>query len=141
MKFLFFTFFMTIHQSIALGISLTNVSALSFGESIQGDGTKTVSAGSSENNTNASFNVVGTANTAYSILLPTDGTIKLITAGGGINKEISINSFTSYPAAGANGQLNGSGEQTIFIGATRGAVSIIQTPGSYSTSFTVDVIL
>lgn len=129
------------NQTVTAAIAIAKVSDLEFGSAAQGDAAKTVAPGSSENAENASFTVTGQASTAYTITLPADGVVKMITAGGGsANTEINVNSFVSNPAAGANGLLDGSGTQTLFVGATRAALGASQNTGSYTGSFSVTVV-
>lgn len=129
------------NQIVTAAIAIVKVSDLEFGSAAQGDASKTVAPGSSENSENASFTVTGQPSTAYTITLPVDGTVKMITAGGGTSDtEINVNSFASTPAAGANGLLNGSGTETLFAGATRAALSATQVTGTYTGAFTVTVV-
>lgn len=130
----------TATQVVIAALAITNVSALDFGSAAQGDVAKTVAPGSSENADNGSFNVTGQANTAYTISLPADGTVTLTTGGGGANETIAVSSFTSTPAAGANGLLNGSGAQVLFVGATRAALGAAQVAGNYTATYTVTVV-
>ncbi len=83
--------------------------------------------------TAASFNVTGAANYTYSITLP--GSATTLTSGA---NSMTASTFTSNPAT--TGTLNGSGTQTVKVGATLN-VSASQAAGSYtsSTPFTVTV--
>lgn len=130
----------TAKQVVIAALAIANVSDLDFGTAAAGDAAKTVAPGSSENAENGSFNVTGQANTAYTITLPADGVVIMQTAGGGVNKDIAVNTFVSNPAAGANGLLNGSGAQTLFVGATRAALGAAQVAGSYTATYSVDVV-
>lgn len=125
---------------IIKALSIVKNSDLNFPSAVQGDGAATVPSGTSENASNASFTVNGQANTSYNIILPNNGTVQMITAGGGLNKSINVDNFTSFPAPGANGLLNGSGTQKIFVGATRAVISSNQVTGNYTTSFQITVI-
>lgn len=127
-------------QTVIAAIAISNVSDLAFGTAPAGDAAKVVAPGASENAENGSFNVTGQANTAYTISLPADGTVIMTTGGGGANETIAVDSFTSFPAAGANGLLNGSGAQTLFVGATRAALGAAQVAGNYTTTYTVTVV-
>lgn len=127
-------------QTVIASISIANVSDLDFGSAPQGDGSKTVVPGVVENGTNGSFTVSGQASTAYTITLPTDGVVIMQTAGGGANKDIAVNSFVSFPAAGANGLIGGGGTQLLLVGATRAALGVAQVPGNYTTTYTVTVV-
>ncbi len=126
-------------QKVIAKLDIAKVSDLDFGEAPQGDVAKTVAPGASENGENASFNVVGEPDRTFTISLPEEGTVKLETDGGGAaNKEIAVSSFASFPAT--TGQLSASGSQMLFVGATRAALLDNQQTGSYSGSFTVEVI-
>ena len=128
------------NATIISAISIAQVSDLEFGSAPQGDAAKTVAPGTSEDAENASFNVSGEASTAYTISVPADGSVVMQTGGGGANETIAVDSFISYPAAGANGLLDGTGGQLLLIGATRSALGATQVTGSYTTNFTVDVV-
>jgi hypothetical protein len=77
----------------------------------------------------AQFSLTGTPSLAYSITLPTNGTVALSRAQGG---SMAVTQFTSTPSA--TGQLNASGLQVIYIGATLN-VSAGAVPGSYTGTF------
>lgn len=126
-------------QVVITSISITKVSDLDFGSAAQGDAAKTVAPGAAENAENASFTVAGEPSTAYTITLPADGAVKMVTAGGGAaNKEINVTSFASSPSG--TGTIGAGGTQTLFVGATRDALLAGQTTGSYSGAFTVAVV-
>ena len=96
-----------------------------------------VNPGTSENPENASFQVSGHSNTTYDIILPTS--VIMVTGDGvGANKQIVANNFASYPSG--RGTLDGSGNQLLLAGATRAALLLDQVVGSYTASFTVEVI-
>ena len=83
----------------------------------------------------AIFTVSGTANYTYSITLPsTDVTISNGSA------TMTVNTFTSSPTVASGGTLDGSGDQTLQVGATL-HVSANQAAGLYTsaTPFTVTV--
>jgi hypothetical protein len=123
----------------ATPIAITQVSNLEFGTLFTGDPSGVIAAGTSETATNASFLVTGEASTAYTITLP--NWINMTTPGGsGTTFKIKVDNFTSYPAEGANGQLDGSGQQSVYVGATRAAIATNQVSGAYSGSFTVEVV-
>ena len=130
----------TARQVVISALSIANVSDLDFGTAPAGDVAKTVAPGSSENADNGSFTVTGQANTAYTITLPADGTVTMTTAGGGVDKTIAVDSFASFPAAGANGLLSAGGTQSLFVGATRAALSATQVAGTYTGTYTVTVV-
>ncbi len=126
-------------QKVIAKLEIAKLSDLDFGEAPQGDVAKTIAPGASENGENASFNVVGEPDRAFTVRLPGDGTVKLETDGGGAaNKEIAVSGFASFPAT--TGQLSASGSQMLFVGATRGQLLDNQQTGTYSGSFTVEVV-
>jgi hypothetical protein len=126
---------MTAH---AKPIKITVVSGLDFGNGGPGDIAKTIAPGTSETSSNASFEVSGDANTAYTITLPASGTM---TTGNGQNTDtINLTNFQSFPTAGANGLLNVSGIQNLFLGATRAALKVTQRQGTYTGSYTMTVV-
>jgi hypothetical protein len=53
---------------------------------------------------------------------------------------IAVNTFVSFPAAGANGLLNATGSQLLLVGATRDALAANQALGTYTGTYTVDVV-
>lgn len=125
-------------QVVTEAISITNVSDLDFGTAVQGDASKTVAPGAVENAENGSFNVVGNPSATYTITLP--ASTSMITGGGGANETIAVNTFLSFPAAGANGVLSGAGTQLLLVGATRAALGAAQVPGNYTGAYTVTVV-
>lgn len=128
-------------QVVTAAINIVNVSDLDFGTAAQGDAAKTVAPGTAEDSFNGSFTVTGTASTAYTITLPADSVVTMTTAGGGTaDKIIAVNSFTSFPAAGANGLTDAGGSQLLLVGATRAALSATQVAGNYTGTYTVDVV-
>jgi hypothetical protein len=88
--------------------------------------TSTVQAGN--------FNVSGDANAAYTITLPADGTVTLTNQSG--PGTMPVSTFTSNP--GSTGTLDGSGAQSLKVGATLN-VSAAQTPGNYTGTYLVSV--
>ena len=72
----------------------------------------------------ASFSVAGGANLTYSITLP--GAALVISDGGGNN--MNVDTWTSSPTS--TGTLDGSGDQTLTVGATL-HVGASQATGSY----------
>ncbi len=128
-------------QIVESAIAITQQSDLNFGVASQGDAAKTVVPGTSENAENASFMVTGEVSKAYTITLPANGDVNMITDGGGTpEKTIAVNGFQSFPAAGANGTLDANGQQELFVGATRDALLSNQQTGSYADTFTVTVL-
>lgn len=125
---------------VIAAITITNTSTLAFGTGSRLNPAKTVDPGTSENSSNGSFTVVGQANTSYSITLPA-GTITMTTGSGTpASRQIAVTSFQSFPAAGANGLLDATGEQLLFVGATRAALRADQVAGNYTAAYTVTVI-
>lgn len=136
MKYILLSFLFFIPQTFAAKpISISKASDLVIGQVIQGDSARVIPCGTTETANNASFNVTGTANTVYTVTLPTTASLKKTGA-----TDLTLSSFVSYPAEGSNGLLNGSGKQTLYVGATLGSIPLSQTPGSYSGSFTINVI-
>ncbi len=129
----------TARQVVIAALTITNVSDLDFGTAAPSDVAKTVVPGTSETADNGSFTVAGQASTAYTITLPA-AAITMTTGGGGANETISVNSWASYPAAGANGLLTGGGTQLLLVGATRAALGASQVAGTYTGSYTVTVV-
>lgn len=128
-------------QIVQAAIGISQVSDLDFGTAVQGDGAKTVAPGIAEDAENASFAVVGEPGLAYTITLPPNGAVIMTTGGGATaNEQIAVGTFVSNPAAGANGLLDGAGTQALYVGATRVALLATQVTGSYSDTFTVDVV-
>lgn len=118
-------------------LAVTKISDLDFGVVPQDGPAKTVPPNSFETAENASFLVTGPPNTAYSIILPRRFTMDH-TSGTG--KGIKVDNILSFPAEGNNGFLNPSGEQYLFLGATREAILKNITTGFYSGTFTVEVV-
>jgi hypothetical protein len=73
----------------------------------------------------AAFNVTGANNYTYTITLPSSVTLQKAA------DEMTVNTFTSNPLANA-GQLNGSGAQTVTVGATLN-VAAAQPVGTYQS--------
>jgi hypothetical protein len=128
----------TARQVVTAAISIVNVSDLDFGTAIQGAVAKVVAPGAAENAENGSFTVSGQASTAYTVTLP--ASVTMTTGGGGANETILVNTFTSFPAAGANGMIGVGGTQLLLVGATRDALGAAQVVGTYTGSYTVDVV-
>lgn len=129
----------TARQIVIAALTITNVSDLDFGTAAPGDVAKTVVPGTSENADNGSFTVAGQASMAYTITLPA-AAVSMTTGGGGANETISVATFASYPAAGANGLLGAGGTQLLLVGATRAALGASQVPGTYTGTYTVTVV-
>ena len=123
--------------TVIAAIAIAQASDLDFGEGVQGDSTKVVAASTSENSENASFNISVEGIRAYTITLP--GSATMITAGGGTaDKEIVVNTFTSFPSG--TGALSVGGTQLLLVGGTRAALASNQMAGSYAGTFTVTVV-
>lgn len=122
-------------------ISITKTSDLSFGNvavSNSNAGTVTITPGGTRSAGGgvtlpattgtisvASFDIAGAANYTYAIQLPTD-----VELDDNDNHTMEVNTFVS--SVGGTGTLDGSGEQTITVGATLN-VSAAQTPGVYES--------
>jgi hypothetical protein len=127
--------------------TLGNTAALSFGSFTAGaGGTITVNTAGARFRTGsvilvsqgggasaAQFTITGTANAAFAITLPADGTVFLSDGGAG---SMALNGFASNPSG--SGVLSGGGTQQISVGATL-TVGSSQASGSYSGSFNVTV--
>lgn len=85
--------------------------------------------------TAASFDITGMPNFTYSILIPTT-----TTTISGPGDDMTVDTWSSNPTVAAGGTLDGTGAQTLTIGATL-HVGINQVAGSYTsaTPFTVTV--
>lgn len=122
---------------VRAAISIAQVNDLDFGFVYQGASAGTVATGDAGA---AEFTVTGAPSTAYTITLPADGVVTMITGGGGANETVAVSSFTSNPAVGANGMLGVGGTQTLLVGATHAAIPAAQVVGLYAATFTVDVV-
>jgi hypothetical protein len=78
----------------------------------------------------AEFSVTGQANFTYSITLPAGAT----TISDGGTNTMTVSTWTSNPTVLAGGQLDGTGNQTLRVGATLN-VAANQAPGDYSSEF------
>lgn len=85
----------------------------------------------------AQFVVRGEPNTAFQIHLPEE-TVMIAEQGLQDNQKIRVHSFTSYPAQ--HGNLSATGEQILYVGATRSALRADQAEGSYSGLYSIDII-
>ncbi len=84
--------------------------------------------------TAAEFTIEGVPNATYSITLPASVTITNMTSGG--NETMIVDNFTSTPTP--TGLLNGSGTQTLYVGATVNA-DPSQEAGVYESIVPFDV--
>ncbi len=111
---------------------------LLFADAARNDAAQTIAAGDA---TAAAFSVSGEANHTYTVTLPANGTVTMITGAGAVaDDQIAVSNFTSSPAAGNNGLLDGSGAQALTVGATRAAIRATQTQANdYTASFSVTV--
>lgn len=125
-------------QTIVYRIQIHKISDLNFGEASPGDAAKTILPGTSENRENASFELDGEPNRGFQIILPGRNSVKMIAGSGGPNREIVIQDFASTPATA--GALDRNGKSTIFVGATRPAISSTQKSGDYVGQFNVTVV-
>lgn len=127
----------------AAEISISRVSDMSFGQIVSGTfgGTVTVSTTgirtasgiavvASSSSSQAVFLVTGTNNTSYAVVLPAS------VALSGSGPDMTVDTFTSNPAD--SGLLDGTGSQTVYVGATL-HVSANQQPGPYSGTVDVSV--
>lgn len=94
-----------------------------------------------EESSAAAFQISGQTNTQYSIILPMDDSVVMTTDDGSDDfKKIPLNNFSSSPQQGPNGFLGGNGQQVLKVGATRSAITDNHHTGSYSATFTVEVV-
>ncbi|MDH5387683.1 MAG: DUF4402 domain-containing protein [Gammaproteobacteria bacterium] len=135
----------TVDANIIQAIGMTTNNGLSFGDISAGatsgtviftpGGASSATGGTTINSSApgnpASFNVQGTPNASFSISLPIS---VLLTDAA--SHSMTVDNFTSSPTP--SGVLDGSGQQTLFVGATLN-VSANQAFGSYSGQMTVTV--
>jgi len=128
-------------------IAITNTQPLSFGEisagdqastiTLAADGTRTLASGNAvlgaTAGSAATFDVTGESNKAFTINLPTTP----VTLSDGGTNTMTVSNFVSD--AGATPALDASGAATFNVGAEL-AVAANQAAGSYSGSFTVEVV-
>ena len=136
------------NSAIVADITLTKDADMNFGDVIAGGTTGTVvlpasaspsrsvtggtTLGNSTSVTSATFTVGGDASATYSITLPSSD----ITITSGANSMI-VNTFTSSPSS--TGALDGSGLQTLYVGATLNVGASQATGSDYTGSFDVTV--
>jgi hypothetical protein len=124
-------------MKVISSVAVAQLSDLLFSEAAVGAPAETVNADTAETTQNASFAITGEANRAIIVTLPTDGTVKMMTAGGGsTDTEIAVDQFTSNSVS----QIDGSGLTQLYVGATRSNLSPTQLSGDYEGSFSVDVV-
>jgi len=122
--------------TVIASISITKTQNLNFGTAAPGDNAKAVLATDATNA--AAFTVSGQANKSYSITLPSTA-ITMTTSGSApiADRSIDVSNFTSNPSG--SGTLDGTGNQTLRVGATRDVIRATQQAGDYSGTFTVTV--
>jgi hypothetical protein len=133
-------------QTPVNAISLLNTRGIAFGAFAAGTGGSVVISPegsrsatgdvvliSASDGAAAQFTISGDADFAYSIDLPSDGTVELSDSAG---HSMTINGFTSSPPL--FGQLSSLGSQELAVGATLN-VGANQPAGNYSGTFLVTV--
>lgn len=127
----------TAKMKVVTALSVTNISDLVFAEASPGAAAETVDADQTETAQNASFEIAGEPNRAVTVSLPQDGAVRMATNGGGsADTEVAVNQFTSNGLS----QIDPSGTSTLFVGATRDALSSTQVAGDYEGNFIVDIV-
>ena len=136
----------TVTTNVILTIGITTQNGLSFGDISAGatagtivlspTGTRTATGGSTFSSgvagSPAAFDVQGNSNATYSISLP--GSVVLTDSS---SNNMVVDNFTSSPTP--TGVLDGSGQQTLLVGATLN-VGSNQAFGSYSGIMSVTVV-
>jgi hypothetical protein len=125
-------------QTIVQKLQIRKVSDLNFGDASPGDGEKTIIAGPIDTRENASFEVEGEPLRPFQIVLPAKNSVKMISGPGGVNREILIQEFNSFPPR--VGILNTNGNSPVYVGATRSAISSNQKTGEYIGQFYITVV-
>jgi hypothetical protein len=87
--------------------------------------------------TAAKFSVAGAATYAYNVTIPA-GSFNLEKSGGATTDVLVVNTFTKAPATGVTYVLDGTGNQTIYVGATINADGD-ETAGVYNSTATFPV--
>jgi hypothetical protein len=116
--------------------TLTQTTNLNFGTAAQGSPAKTVAPGTAQNTENGSFRVEGPANQSFTIVIPT-GSILMTTQGTGANT-IEVSNFQAFPFP--TSRTNSQGRRVIFVGATRAAIAPNQVAGTYTGTYTIEVL-
>ncbi len=120
---------------IISSIGISRSSDLTFGVASASDIAKTIDPASGSGR--ATYTITGEPSHAFSITIPSS-TVTMTTSGGGsADNEIDVTAFASSPSSSST--LDGSGNRTLYVGATRAAIRATQTIGSYTGSFTVTV--
>ena len=124
-------------MKVISGLTVTRVSDLIFTEAAAGAPAETVDPSTTETDSNASFAITGEAGKAITVTLPTNGTVKMMTGGGGSpDNEIAVDDFINNTLT----NIGGAGTAELYQGATRAALSATQAAGDYEADFTVDVV-
>jgi spore coat protein U-like protein len=127
--------------TVLTSIQLQKLTDLAFGQTWRGAAGKTVLPADSSA---ASFTVTADGGHAYTIILPADNTVKMVTSAAG-NNTINVNTFTSTPSVSGTvsgthaADGTGTGTQTLYVGATRDPIATDQAFGDYAGTFTVTV--
>lgn len=135
----------TVVVNIVTSISMTTTNGLIFGDisssatagtvSMTTTGTRTSTGGATINSSvagnPATFDVQGEANANYTISLPVS-----VVLSDSASHTMVVDNFTSSPSP--SGVLDGSGKQTLFVGATLN-VGSNQAFGAYSGQMSVTV--
>ncbi len=125
-------------QTVINAITINKKTDLNFGEAAQGTPGLAIPADAAGGASRASFEVKGEPNKDYSISLPGNGVVTMLTAEGDTpNKKINVFDFTSNPAP--KGNLGAAGIETLFVGASRDPILGNQVTGAYVAPFTVTV--
>lgn len=114
-------------------IAITKISDMDFGVGFLGDPSKRIANVNSETAENASFLVTGERRTTFTTTLPNFIFMTHSSSGD----RIRVRRFRSRPR---NGRIRNTGERMIFVSATRNAIGTGISTGSYSGTFTVDVV-
>lgn len=135
----------SVDVQISTNIAVSAATGMTFGDLTAGpsggavvmdtDGKRTatgsVELNSASPSSPATFNISGTPNSTYSVLLPDSVTL----SDGGAN-QITVSNFLSNPDA--SGQLSSSGEQSVSIGGTL-SIGANQGFGDYAGSMQVTI--
>lgn len=119
-------------------LQIQAISNLIFPTASAGSNSASIAPGTIDNENNASFQATGEPDTAFTISHP--DTTTMITGSGSENEVIQINSIQTSPAKGANGYFDSSGEQMIYLGASRDSLSADQVQGEYVGHITVSIV-
>lgn len=129
-----------IEQQVINCLKIDKVSDMFFPVAVAGDAEYTIVPTNSDTAENASFIVSGEPNQTFRVILPSDGKVKLRRRGlGGLFHSIPVDRFTSN-LHGNRGVLSRDGTQSLYVGATRGALATDQKAGLYRGSFSVTVV-